>query len=80
MAQFEEIGKKFVEHYYSMFDANKRADLGGLYVSVLISFIHASVVDSCQNVLQLFCDLFSHFLLLFSHAYLFVASRKYAYF
>mmetsp|Transcript_5698 Transcript_5698/g.7966 ORF Transcript_5698/g.7966 Transcript_5698/m.7966 type:complete len:125 (-) Transcript_5698:55-429(-) len=31
MANFEEIGKAFINHYYSLFDANKRGELGALY-------------------------------------------------
>ena len=28
---FEDIGKAFVGHYYNLFDANKRSELGALY-------------------------------------------------
>jgi len=28
---FEEVGKAFVNHYYTLFDANKRGELGALY-------------------------------------------------
>eukprot|EP01119_Soliformovum_irregulare_P001876 TRINITY_DN11717_c0_g1_i1.p1 TRINITY_DN11717_c0_g1~~TRINITY_DN11717_c0_g1_i1.p1 ORF type:complete len:127 (+),score=31.76 TRINITY_DN11717_c0_g1_i1:43-423(+) len=31
MANFEEIGKRFVEHYYTLFDQNQRGQLGALY-------------------------------------------------
>jgi len=31
MSSFEEVGKAFVGHYYTQFDANKRAELGNLY-------------------------------------------------
>jgi len=28
---FEQVGRQFIEHYYSLFDTNKRTDLGALY-------------------------------------------------
>ncbi|PRP74086.1 nuclear transport factor 2 [Planoprotostelium fungivorum] len=31
MANFEEVGKAFVNHYFNMFDSNQRANLRGLY-------------------------------------------------
>jgi len=31
MSNFEDIGKMFVQHYYSKFDANQRNELGALY-------------------------------------------------
>eukprot|EP01117_Protostelium_nocturnum_P016630 TRINITY_DN662_c0_g1_i7.p3 TRINITY_DN662_c0_g1~~TRINITY_DN662_c0_g1_i7.p3 ORF type:complete len:123 (+),score=32.17 TRINITY_DN662_c0_g1_i7:310-678(+) len=31
MAQPEQVGKAFVDHYYQLFDQNRRAELGALY-------------------------------------------------
>lgn len=36
MANFEEVGKAFVTHYYNLFDTNQRAQLAPLYVNYII--------------------------------------------
>jgi len=49
---FEEIGKKFVEHYYTLFDSNKRADLGGLYQNESMLTFEGEKFQGRDNVVK----------------------------